>query len=231
MKSSSFTGPKACTAVSDVVFVMDSSGSIGTTDYLNEKDLVKLVAESLDISPNNSRAALVLYSNDASVKVEFDTFDSSREFKIAVDQLPYEKGRTRIDKALKKVHDVVLSKARPDVHVVVIILTDGLQSQDPDTVDLKTASEPLRQKGAHVVAVGVAEADKDELRLMTESDGDVITSRDFGELKQKIHKITDIACNKAGEFSSAISIATKYYCSKLYPLNLNTSFRTVELIS
>ena len=189
-----------CDKALDVAFVMDTSGSIGHIDYQKEKDFVKLLATSFAISSTHSHAAIVLYNDTASIKVGLNQHVSTAAFHSAVNKLPYERGRTRIDKALELVHSKVFVRARSGIPKIVIVLTDGRQTKDPGAKDLKEASEPLRRAGVRILAVGVGEADRDELRLMTESASDVFFAKDFGELKLRVGEIAEVACRSGGMF-------------------------------
>lgn len=195
----SVLGLKPCVSPVDVAFLMDSSGSIKPPDYQREKDFVKLLADRLDISPNHSRAAIVLYSGTPYIEATFDSYTNARDFGRAVNNLRHLKSTTRIDKALELAATDIFSQARDGVAKIAIVLTDGQQSdknklRDP-AQNLRKASEPLRSKGVRVLAVGIGhEAVKEELRLMTEADTDVFMPTSFDDLKLKIDKIREIAC-------------------------------------
>ena len=76
----------------DLAFIVDSSASIGSKNYMKEKHFVKQLARSFGVAPGHSRAALVLYSNSSSVKAGFDQYPTLEEFHKTVDDLPYERG-------------------------------------------------------------------------------------------------------------------------------------------
>lgn len=184
----------------DVAFILDSSGSIGRRNYLKQKDFVKAVAKSFGLAPDQSQAAMVLYSNTASVQARFGQYATTEEFARAVDALPYERGLTRIDKALDLTATEIFPESRAGVPKIALLMTDGTQTPAADAKDLKEASEPLRKAGVRVIAVGVGSGvDADELRLLTESDEDVMLANDFQDLLLKIGNLTSRACELAGE--------------------------------
>ena len=185
----------------DLAFIIDSSGSIGRRNYLKQKDFVKEVAKSFGLSPSQSRAAMVLYSNSASVKARFGQFASAAEFSQAVDDLPYERGLTRIDKALDLAATDIFPESRAGVPKIAMLITDGTQTPAADAKGLREASEPLRQAGVRVLAVGIGKGvDEDELRFVTESDEDVVVADDFQDLLLKLNNLTSKACQLAGEY-------------------------------
>ncbi|XP_067022999.1 collagen alpha-4(VI) chain-like [Acropora muricata] len=196
--------PPACQTPVDLAFIVDSSGSIGSKNYLKEKHFIKQLARSFGVAPGQSRAALVLYSNSASVKAGFDQYPTLEQFHKSVDDLPYEKGFTRIDLALQKANQEVFPQARKGVPKIAILITDGKQTKTADSKGLREASEPLRRAGVRVLAVGVGSGvDSDELRLVTESDDDVVVAQSFPDLLVQIGNLTSRACELAGECKSA----------------------------
>ena len=184
----------------DVAFIIDSSGSIGEIDYLKQKNFVKEAAKSFGLAPDQSRAAIVLYSTTASVQARFGQYNTTEEFAKAVDALPYEKGSTRIDRALDLAATDIFPKARGSVPKLALLITDGKQTRESDAIGLKEASEPLRQAGVRVLALGIgSDVDRNELRLVTETDDDVVMATDFEDLLLKIGNLTNRVCELAGE--------------------------------
>ena len=192
--------PPPCSTPVDLAFIIDSSGSIGRTNYKKQKNFVKEVAKTFGLSPNGSRAAMVLYSNSASVKARFGQYSDPKEFGGAVDSLPYERGLTRIDKALDLTARDIFAQSRSGVPKIAMLITDGTQTAAADAKGLKEASEPLRQAGVRVLAVGVGKGvDREELRLVTESDEDVVLVANFINLRLKLSNLISQVCRLAGE--------------------------------
>ena len=99
-----------CHDLLDIVFVMDSSRSIDSSEYAKEKNFVKELATILNIG-SGSRASVIIYSDDPELKIRFEQFNNLARFSSAVDALPFIMKRTRIDKALLMASDV-LKEAR-----------------------------------------------------------------------------------------------------------------------
>ena len=181
----------------DLAFIIDSSGSIGRTNYVKEKHLVKQLARSFGLAPGQTQAAMVLYSTSASVQARFGQYETLEEFEKAVDNLPYERGVTRIDKALQLTATEIFPEARPGVPNIALLITDGKQTQTSDAKGLKEASEPLRKAIVRVLAIGIGSGvDPDELRLVTES---VVVAKGFKDLLLKLGNITSQACHLASK--------------------------------
>ena len=80
-------------------------------------------------------------------------------------------------------------------------MTDGKQTKAADSKGLREASEPLRRAGVRVLAIGIgSEVDSNELRLVTETDDDVVLAQSSSDLLLQIGNLTSRACELAGEF-------------------------------
>ena len=200
-----------CRSDVDVVFMVDSSRSISVSDFNEAKKFVKQAAEEFGVAPGQSRAAVILFGESAEAMIGFGDAPTLEGFQKAVDGLNHLfGGHTRIDQALITAAKLFSnSKARPDVKKVALLLTDGQQSHGfPNEIDLKTASESLRKAGARVIAVGIGDkVDEPELKLITESEDDVILTKDYQDLKDKLLSIISTACD---ESKSNLYITSSY---------------------
>ena len=143
---------------------------------------------------------MVLFSNSTSVQARFGQYATTEEFAKAVDALPYEAGLTRIDKALDLTATDIFPEARGGVTKLALLTTVGRQTPTADAKDLREASEPLRKARVHVLAVGIGSGvDRDELRLVTETEDNAVVVPSFQHLLLKIGNLTSRACKLAGE--------------------------------
>lgn len=174
---------------------MDSSGSIGTNNFNREKQFVKQSSSVLGI-PDKSRASVIVFGRDARVAIDFSKALSLQHFKTLVDNIQYYHGSTRIDKALLLAAKDVFPKARVGAAKIAVMLTDGKQTVAPDSLPLMNASQPLRDLGVRVIAVGIGHnVDEDELKQMVEFPDDVVLVKSFDELTRKVQDISQYLCN------------------------------------
>lgn len=131
------------TTNADVVFIMDSSGSISNDDYNKEKEFVKQLANIFDISHGQARASVIIYDDNPKLIFGFEDELDNRNVSAIIPNLEHLNGRTRIDKALA-VAESVFTDARPTVPRIAFILTDGKQTADYDAKPLDVASQPLK---------------------------------------------------------------------------------------
>ncbi|XP_048579525.1 collagen alpha-3(VI) chain isoform X4 [Nematostella vectensis] len=170
------------TTKADIAFLMDSSGSIGVRDYKKEKQFVQGLSDIFDISPGQSRASLIIYSDFPKLIFDLEDGVTNQNITSVLKNLEYLRGRTRIDKALMMAEEV-FADARPTVPRIAFILTDGKQTQDYDAIPLDVSSQRLKKMGVKIYVIGVGPyVDISELRLLTEKPGDVFTVASFEEL-------------------------------------------------
>ena len=150
--------PKAsCQAVVDVGFILDSSGSL-SKDYGKEKDFLKTLAAAFGVSSNASRAGVVTFSYFSELSVKLSDHGDISSFKQAVDNIPLMGSTTRIDKALRLAQKELFSLGnggRAGVPKLLILLTDGSQTQDAGAEDPGDIAEELRADGINILVVGI----------------------------------------------------------------------------
>ena len=176
----------------DIAFIIDSSGSISRRNYLREKAFVKAVMMELVKNSIKLNAAVVLYSTRASVKLDFSQKFNLQRFISTIDNLPHERGVTRTDTALIITSEYIFTNhtvnQRHNAPKIAILITDGKAGpRKPDFLPVSNASEPLKQKGVRILAVGIGKRiDKQELLEITERKTDLIISKHFSHLSDLV---------------------------------------------
>lgn len=180
----------------DVVFLVDSSLAVSQDDFQKETAFVKAMARLLNVKPQMSRAAVISYGRNSTLVTRFFSYSSTDEFEASVDSAPYEGGLRRIDQVIRNAGRV-LGEARRSLPKVVILLTAGPETQDPDTEDLYDAAVALRGFNAKtfVVAIG-SSPDVDELLPLVRKPEDVFNVSSFdgleGKTKSMARRITGL---------------------------------------
>ncbi|XP_020623484.1 fibrillin-2-like [Orbicella faveolata] len=119
--------PEKCQVPLDLIFLLDASGSVGKDNYVKEKEFIKIVASRYELE-RTSQAAVIAFSSRASNKVPLGSKNTTLSFASAVDNIPYVRGITRIDLALRLAYDEYFSlEVSNDTQKLVILLTDGIQ--------------------------------------------------------------------------------------------------------
>ncbi|KAJ7380115.1 hypothetical protein OS493_010826 [Desmophyllum pertusum] len=185
------TGTPSVRNKADVVFIMDSSGSIGAEDYRREKQFVEDLTNVFRISPTETRVSTIIYSDDPKLVFDFDTYNDKQSIKHRHRQPGILGNRTRIDKALALAL-TVFSKSRPSVPRIAFVLTDGKQTEDYDAKPLDVAVRPLHDLGVQVYVIGIGiYIDINELYLLTRRRQDVFFVDSFEKLLQQTYRIVN----------------------------------------
>ena len=170
---------------------MDSSGSIGRTDYDREKQFVKDLTNVFHVSSNATRVSTIIYSDFPKLIFDFDTYSDKQSINTAIDNLEYLGNRTRIDKALALAL-TVFTKSRPSVPRIAFVLTDGKQTEDYDAKPLDIAVRPLHDLGVQVYVIGIGSyIEQDELHLLARRREDVFFVSSFEILLQQTYRIVN----------------------------------------
>ena len=146
-----------CDAKVDVAFILDSSGSL-RNDYGKEKDFLKTLAGAFGVSQSGSRAGVVTFSYYTEHSIKLSDHDDLASFNAAVDKIPLMGSTTRIDKALRltqKEMFTLANGARAGVPKVLILLTDGSQTQDAGAENPGEVAAELRKEGVNILVVGI----------------------------------------------------------------------------
>ncbi len=187
--------------MADIGFIVDSSGSL-RRHYSKEKDFVKLVANSLDISPKGSHVGVVLFSKIAELSVKFSDHTNLKDFESAVDDLRMMGSITRIDKALTMAYDNMFNERngmRVKVPKILILLTDGAQTKAADAIPPAQAVARFHDAGVKVIVIGIGSGVKvDELKMIVKSPENLFLAANFDQLKSEtfVNSIIGSTCTQ-----------------------------------
>jgi len=120
----------------DIVFVVDESGSIGSTNFDLVKSFLSQLVGRLDIDSGNTRVGLITYSSGIGDGFNLIDYNTVASVQSAISSLSYSGGGTNTAGALAYVRTTMLTSAagdRGDVPNVVVVLTDGQSSNKPAT--------------------------------------------------------------------------------------------------
>ena len=169
-------------------------------DYQREKDFLKALAGSFGVSADGSRAGVVTFSYNAEHSIKLDDHTDVVSFNKAVDQIPLMGSTTRIDKALLLAQVELFSSsngARPGVPKILVLLTDGSQTQDSDAIDPGDVADDIRSNGIRVLVIGIgAGVNQTELEHLGGGKENTFSAASFDELisGEFIKKVTDKNC-------------------------------------
>ncbi|CAH1269014.1 SVEP1 [Branchiostoma lanceolatum] len=157
----------------DIIFVLDRSGSVGSSNYKEMIKFVKAVLSYFSVAPTTTRVAVVSFGTDA--KVEFDLLESNSEdnnkcelLRTHIPKIKYDmktEGTTNTRGALDHALALLDLKER-DVRSfstkLIFTITDGEWNNggDPATVVRK-----LQEMGVYMFAIGIGKWGVNNYRL------------------------------------------------------------------
>ena len=181
----------------DIVFMVDSSASVGIPNYQKEKEFVKSLARLVNVTSEKSRVAVIAYSRSTIPVVRFDGYQSLDDLDKKVDDMPLlDESYRRMDVALQSAAQI-LNSARQNTPKIAVLLTAGRQI--PGGISLDTATQPLRNLNVTVIVVAVGQQyDKRELDPVVSEKEDLFEMESFNVLLSRARTIGKAIEEKSG---------------------------------
>ncbi|XP_045758107.2 collagen alpha-4(VI) chain-like [Mirounga angustirostris] len=150
--------------LADIVFLVDSSTSIGPQNFQKVKNFLYSVILGLDISSDQVRVGLAQYNDNIYPAFQLNQHPLKSVVLEKIQNLPYRTGDTNTGSALEFIRRHYLteaagSRAKDRVPQIVILVTDG-ESND----EVQEAANKLKEDGVVVYVVGVNVQDVQELQ-------------------------------------------------------------------
>ncbi|XP_070777830.1 collagen, type XXVIII, alpha 1a [Enoplosus armatus] len=138
----------------ELVFVIDSSESVGPENFELVKDFVNALVDRVSVSGEARRIGVVLYSHVDMVVVSLQQQSSQDDVKAAVRKMPYLGEGTFTGSAIHRANQL-FKASRPGVRKVAVVLTDG-QADPRDIMQFEETATEAHAKGTEMFVIGVA---------------------------------------------------------------------------
>ncbi|XP_054602928.1 collagen, type XXVIII, alpha 2a [Nothobranchius furzeri] len=138
----------------ELVFVIDSSESVGPENFGIIKDFVTRLVDRTTVGRNATRIGLVLYSLDVHLEFNLTRYVSKEDVKQAIRKMPYMGEGTYTGTAIRKATQGAFFSARPGVRKVAIVITDG-QTDKREPVKLDMAVREAHAANIEMYALGI----------------------------------------------------------------------------
>lgn len=187
---------KAC-GIADIVFVLDSSGSIGRDNWVRVLDFVRSVIQDLDIGYDATRVGVVTYGNRAEVNFDLKTYTEKNELLDAVSRIRWKDEETNTSGAIWTMREKMFTveggdrSAAPNLGIVI---TDGESNRDHgNTIPY---AEDAKRAGITMFAIGIGDNVNDTELSGIASNNSVYKVGDFQQLTSSLKlKIVGAACD------------------------------------
>nr|XP_009686259.1 PREDICTED: collagen alpha-6(VI) chain [Struthio camelus australis] len=180
----------------DIMFLVDSSASIGNENFLKMKSFMRGLVNKTDVGADRVQIGVVQFSHEPKEEFQLNTYSTKREIFSAIDRISPLQANTLTGEALKFMpkYFQASSGSRPQVKKILILVTDG-EAQD----EVKAPATALREEGIIIYSVGVFNANKTQLEEISGKREMVFYVENFDILKQiKSDLIFDI-CSRSPE--------------------------------
>lgn len=189
--------------LADIVFVIDSSGSIDDTDPGNWRlvlDFIVDFVDNLDIGEDGARVGMVVYSETASSSFYLNSYFNKDVLRREIYAQPHLDSFTNTSGGLRVMKDEQFTFQRgdrPGIRNMAIVVTDGQSNRDADRT-IQDAEEARRQ-GIEIFSIGISTAvNENELRGISsqpqEMNRNWFQSQDFRMLESVVSDLIRSAC-------------------------------------
>lgn len=151
----------------DMVFLVDSSSSVGKENFRNEISFVKRLLSDFNVSFNYTRIALITFSSRSKIFTHINQISKISEdndkcmlLNYQIPNITYTGGGTNTHGALVKAKDILEHSKRKHSKKILILITDGFSNgRNP-----KPIAEEIKSKNITIFTVGISSGNLDELR-------------------------------------------------------------------
>ena len=160
----------ACDRNIDLVFMLDQSGSVGRDNHNIAIQFIVNTVSFFTIGRQTTRVGLVAFSTNSHIEFNLNAHRSLSSLTTAINAVSYRGGYTATAFALNDTRKLLNPSnnfgARPNsqgVPKIAVLITDGRSNRG----SLRYAAPALKAAGVQVYAVGIANYDLSELRLIS----------------------------------------------------------------
>uniref|UniRef100_A0A673J7M3 Collagen alpha-1(XXVIII) chain n=1 Tax=Sinocyclocheilus rhinocerous TaxID=307959 RepID=A0A673J7M3_9TELE len=154
LRVSACCGVKCKERPMELVFVIDSSESVGPENFEIIKDFVAALVDRLTIGRNATRVGLVLYSLEVQLEFNLARYMTKQDVKQAIRRVHYIGEGTYTGSAIRKATQEAFYSARTGVRKVAIVITDG-QTDKREPVKLEIAVREAHAANIEMYALGI----------------------------------------------------------------------------
>ncbi|XP_036355432.1 uncharacterized protein LOC115230178 isoform X2 [Octopus sinensis] len=178
----------------DLVFVIDSSGSVSEHNFNKTKIFLENIVRNLDIGPDKTRVAVIRFSTNPHVSFSLSAHTTNSAVRKAIDAIDYDGGGTATGLALDEVRTSVFTNKRKSAAAKVLVLvTDGQSDNEMKTV---AAAQKLKDAGVTIFTIGVVNPRVSELTAAASEPSctHYIDLKDYNEIDFIVREIESDSC-------------------------------------
>lgn len=196
---------EGCEGEMDVVFLVDTSGSIREKNFKKIRSFLGDLVFSLDVDTGDIHVGMVSFADDEKLIFDLDEYNDRVDMRDAINGMEYTRGTTNTAAGLKYVRERLFNGRggdRRDVNNVIVILTDGNSNEKEKTV---TEAMAAKADGIHIITMALGGwLDEYELRAIASDPWktNLIEVTSYQLLPDFIDQIRNLVCNNVDECNS-----------------------------
>ncbi|KAI0231038.1 Collagen alpha-1(XIV) chain, partial [Lamellibrachia satsuma] len=190
----------------DIVFVMDSSISVGIDNWNKLLDFMLRVVDNLYTDTADVRIGAVRFSSNAVSVFHLNTYSDKNSLENGIRQMTYDYGWTNTVAGINVMHNSGFKPEngdRTDAQNIAIIVTDGRSYDYNDTI---SSAEAARRDSIHIYSIGVTSNinEKEVSGMASEpklKNKNYYLATDFNSLTAVADALVSTACNTSGKIT------------------------------
>ncbi|KAL4222984.1 von Willebrand factor type A domain [Mactra antiquata] len=210
--------------VADVMFVVDSSLSVGKTNFVKVKDFIKQMLGNFDIGLNTTRIGMIVYNTDAKISFNLDEYNNTQDIIDAIDNIKYSSGGTNTAQALELMRTQGFLHDRNVTSNIAFLITDGY-SKDKDATRLQAQLAKRENKFVMVVTAIGTHLDFQELTDIASNNAATDES-----LVYHVNSFDELEAQSLYEILSRVACGAAFTAST-FPTTVETSTNETTLTS
>jgi collagen type VI alpha len=200
------TCDRGCDGLLDLVFAIDSSGSIRNERFPEVLDFAASIVGEIEVRAGKTQVGAVKWSDEGEIQFHLNQYKSQQDVIQALRHIQFVGGRTHTSAALRLMKDDMFTRSngdRDNAPNVAVIITDGNSNINPE-LTIPDAID-ARVQGIHVIVVAVGtQLNLLELRGMASQPNanTIITVDSIRNLPSVMNNVLDSICNDVNECQS-----------------------------
>lgn len=186
----------------DIIFVVDSSGSIGINNWHHVLDFINQVIDKIGVGPQATQVGFLTYGNRAHIIFNLNNYTDPALMKAAVSAAKFLDENTNTSGGIATALYTMFTPAngdRPLAPNVMVIITDGVSTYDNATTIPNAVA--AKNKGITLISIGVGNlTSQAELEGIASAGKDgkplVLTVGSYETLDLVNQQLALVACNK-----------------------------------
>ena len=196
---------------SDMIFLIDVSGSVSDSGFSTEKEFVTSLLSRISVQAIATRVSVITFGYRVERNIDYVNYMSTNRLRADINKCSFIKefarvghrkgGATNMNGAFKKARDILNGAKsnnikRSNVNTVIVLLTDGYWNQGGNPAPVAADLRDRSKYDVEIFSIGIGYHLANTLRHVSGNSQNVITAKnfaDFGGLATRIRGGLSIA--------------------------------------